>query len=477
MAQNFFIPFGGGGAPVTDHFAPRYLVGNIPAGDPAAAQGAPFSYIPDPGDGTGIAAALAAAAVVPGDVWIRPGVYDLANTLVVPAGVRVQGAGVSTIIRGGVLTQVAIDAGSNSQLRDLRVEVTGFPVALGASAVICRGVEGLVSNVEVQFSADPGGQLRNGIEFPGPITAIRAWYVNKLSVFCVGGETLNLADPVRCIFYGNALVSFNYVTTNRGDIGIDGTGGAWVGVSLFTWNWFRAGLRSVGGTFRFEEGSIRPNAAAVSPIGAMLDNGGDHQLRAVNFDAANQGGSISVRINGGSDGSAFDGCRFLNWQLGVEGNAGNEINISQCRFQTQLASLRCFNRIAWKIEGCEIINTSLGDPTVLILGGESCVISDTRIRQTNTSGVPAVRAENTTRFRAHDNDIEFNDIAGIALDGNTSFSVVHDNTFRCLGGQPAVTTAVGTSVNNIRGNTAQGNIAPIVDLGAGNEISHNIGGP
>jgi len=84
------------GPAAADHFAPTLVVGNVIAGDPAAAQAAPFQYVPDPGDGTGIAAALAAVPAGGGWVHIRRGTYTLAAgvlPLTLPSGCRVTGDG------------------------------------------------------------------------------------------------------------------------------------------------------------------------------------------------------------------------------------------------------------------------------------------------------------------------------------------------------------------------------------------------
>lgn len=122
------------GAATIDRFAPKYLVGNTlaPWSDSNVAFNANgFNYYPDPGDGTGIAAALAAANTVAGDVWIRPGTYTLASNaaaLSIPANVRVQGAGASTVIaksigtEGDVLTVFTLE--DSSELRDIVVTQT-----------------------------------------------------------------------------------------------------------------------------------------------------------------------------------------------------------------------------------------------------------------------------------------------------------------------------------------------------------------
>lgn len=66
---------GGGSGAARDHQTAKYIVGNALSGDTLAV----CDFL-DPGNGTGIAAALAAASVVGpalGDVYLRPGFYDL----------------------------------------------------------------------------------------------------------------------------------------------------------------------------------------------------------------------------------------------------------------------------------------------------------------------------------------------------------------------------------------------------------------
>lgn len=90
---------------VSSIFAPKYVIGNVLAGDPNTSQTGAFTYIPDPGDGSGLAAALALPGGI-GDIWLRPGLYDLGTgsvttPLAVPAGVTIRGSGSSTIVRAG----------------------------------------------------------------------------------------------------------------------------------------------------------------------------------------------------------------------------------------------------------------------------------------------------------------------------------------------------------------------------------------
>jgi hypothetical protein len=153
----------GGGPPppeTTDHFAPKYIVGNVLAGDPAVAQAAPFVYIPDPGDGSGIEAAFAAAAIAPGDVWIRPGIYDLrigaVASLTQPTGVLCRGAGIgSTFIFGRATgNQTILTMGAAAQLRDIQV-LSGAPTAATAGpslGVIEAGLGAVIQNCLVALS-------------------------------------------------------------------------------------------------------------------------------------------------------------------------------------------------------------------------------------------------------------------------------------------------------------------------------------
>lgn len=132
MTQFLYIPFGGGGGGGSsqDRFAPKYLVGNVANGDTAVEYAAGgFFYYADPGTALGaglrLAAALQAAAVKKGDVWIRPGTYLISSTLTVPAGVTVRGAGPGvTFIRSvnGTISGPLFDLGSGAELRDMNVK-------------------------------------------------------------------------------------------------------------------------------------------------------------------------------------------------------------------------------------------------------------------------------------------------------------------------------------------------------------------
>lgn len=168
-----FIPFGGtGGGPANlDRFAPKYLVGNVNAGDsPSTYSLLGFTYYGDPGDGTGIAAALAAAGGgSAGDVYIRPGVYSWAGPgpLTVPNGVRVVGAGEKTIINFTVPSGAGSDGrlfllGNQSALRDIFILASDLANGqANGPAIICvddpvGGASAHCERVSVKLSRQAG---------------------------------------------------------------------------------------------------------------------------------------------------------------------------------------------------------------------------------------------------------------------------------------------------------------------------------
>jgi len=148
VAQLIVIGSSSGGGSSEDRFAPRYVVGNVLAGQSAVPLDVGgFTYIPDPGNGSGIAAALIAAGMVPGDVAIRPGTYDLDSIgspvaiMVVPAGVRVNGAGQGVTV---ILGRTAGDQGifrlsDDSSISDMKLDVQtvgGEVIYSGSSSVV-----------------------------------------------------------------------------------------------------------------------------------------------------------------------------------------------------------------------------------------------------------------------------------------------------------------------------------------------------
>jgi hypothetical protein len=130
---------------VADHFAPRIIVGNTLNGDPALAQAAPFQYIPDPGNGSGITAALAAASSG-FDVYIRPGTYTIPVGVhfTIPAGVRVRGEpAASSGLSGTVIVGSAGDATNTQDVFTLGLASALEDVTINVPAGAAQGAAGV----------------------------------------------------------------------------------------------------------------------------------------------------------------------------------------------------------------------------------------------------------------------------------------------------------------------------------------------
>lgn len=115
-------------AATVDHFAPRWIVGNQLAGDPTTAQAAPFRYICDPGDGTGIALALSEATTAGrGDILVRSGVYTLPSgtaTFQIPSNVTLRGSGWETEIVSADDQRAVFKVNEMATLADLKITMS-----------------------------------------------------------------------------------------------------------------------------------------------------------------------------------------------------------------------------------------------------------------------------------------------------------------------------------------------------------------
>lgn len=205
MAQILFIPFAGsGGGSQQDHFAPKYVVGNTPAGDtPLAYSMGGFNYIPDPGDGSGIALALAQSAG-PGDIWIRPGTYTKTQArFVVPDGIRVWGAGIElTVIVGSDADNCVWEIGSRSELAWLRCNHPGVVAGVGEELVRVVAETSYVHDLIVDASeASAGGVLIAGIQYAGGGAGNGPILSRLYNNVIVGPPGSGSADPL--VMYAN----------------------------------------------------------------------------------------------------------------------------------------------------------------------------------------------------------------------------------------------------------------------------------
>ena len=116
----------------SDHFAPKYVVGSQGDSQVSFNVGG-FFYFPDDGTGNGIKAAIEAATVEVGDIYIRSGLYDLSGYSAsgelpfnLPVGCKISGSGnttqiVCSLAPGGIATIFSLFSGC--ELSNLRIDL------------------------------------------------------------------------------------------------------------------------------------------------------------------------------------------------------------------------------------------------------------------------------------------------------------------------------------------------------------------
>lgn len=266
---------GGGGGAAADRFAPTIIVGNTLAGDPATDQVAPFRYIPDPGDGTGIALALTEAAALVDGAWvhIRRGTYTLAAgvlPLAIPDNTRVTGDGRSTLlVQRSDDRRVFTVAGELCELS--HIGITYVQAAPGATGTVM-----------IDASLTVGTRISNLAITKGAL------------------GTLNLDESLRSIIYCG---SQNYVIDNQ-IFGIDSNanGGGVAVVQLLG-----------------EANAVRGNAMTGGDYGVFGEVGTSYYNRLLDniISGATQGSSALAGIRLGAGNAVCNGNLITSSTIGI----------------------------------------------------------------------------------------------------------------------------------------------------------------
>ncbi len=380
-----FIPnipqFGSGGGPPPppptsqDRFAPKYLVGNVPAGDSAVPYNTGgFRYIPDiNGDGTGIETALLAAAATGGDVWIRPGTYDFGlvgsplTPLTIPAGVRVQGVGSSGAPNFGTILitkngldedQALFSMETFSQLRDVWIDAPEREENEGGGTldyvVLVTGSGAKIENVTIlsTMAVSPASSLRYPLQIAlttedGPDVSLE----NVLLANRSKQSTTPLDSAMLLLKRGS--VSARNLFTFGGGRGIEVANDASPQEGRARFCKFFAtdiAVRSPAqfGVYYHEvapedqlPGTIKLHRAQVSDfqddgkIAILLDGGEDHTISDSTVSSNFSNGSTAVELTGNCTGVTITGCSILSRSIGVrllpnEGDAIERVSITDC---------------------------------------------------------------------------------------------------------------------------------------------------
>ena len=367
---------GGGPTPPSgdpNRFAPKYIVGNIPAGDDSTYTFAGgFIYIPDPGDGTGIEAALSQASNDPplgarGDVWIRPGTYDfnlgaVAMPLTIPAGTRVQGAGNTTALIAresgdqGVFVMAAggpsADESAFSSLRDLTIvvpETTDASVAVSLSAVLVKAGGVAITGVNFDVTTNKSSVLRHAIlvDTGGanvlPVTSVETTSIILNVASYVVSPTPPLTSGIRVI---EGQVAARNVTITGGDIGVEitnnnidpntsGGGALFFGSQMEIANpsqyavltqqvqgAVNAAAVRISESVFFANFSATPPLGAGTSVGAKLEASFVSTFRSVITIGFSTGYDVVRPVGGDSVSAQIDDCGIFLCDLGVRFGAG-----------------------------------------------------------------------------------------------------------------------------------------------------------
>jgi len=207
----------------------RYIVGNTAAGDPATAQAAPFVYIADPGDGSGIAQALALAATTSGSIFIRRGTYAYAGSaaMTVPANVRVLGEGPNTLVTSSADDNCIFLLNDGSELGNMSLTHIVGIAAKGTALVQALSPASYVHDIVLDLTATTsGGSLNAAVLFFGNATLRTPSRAERLVIklpdgIGAGAVSTWMVGIRGATLEGNThLVEIEDVYVNGGDVAI-----------------------------------------------------------------------------------------------------------------------------------------------------------------------------------------------------------------------------------------------------------------
>ena len=448
---------GGGGS--EDRFAPKYLVGS-PSDTASALSGTGgFWFIPDPGDGTGIEYALTQPDG-PGDVWIRPGTYDLGGgtvpvPLAIPPNTRVQGAGIGTTIirsKGKDQSQAVFTMGAACQLRDMQIETPADNPAtaggLGTALVAVKGPECVLENLLILFQATNEGTLRYGIEVntaggsPVPLTS-----VENVNISADVLPDPNPLVPVALFRLAEGEVSARNLSGNGGDIGIelanqDGS----LACVFFGQDVLLITPRQYGLHY-YETGTVGAGAARITTgvvagagagVGARIQGGALHVLRncyMVGLDTGVLVDPPATRSASGQIASSLITTNTIGVDVGGGGGAVTRLVVADCEITSLDFGVRVRGIAPGTTAGVSVtsntINTSglTGSSPIYIDAANNTVPSGNVINQTDALvGVStAIGIVNAPHCTCTDNLVVSNGAAGIGFDSASIYATLSGN--------------------------------------------------
>lgn len=309
---------GTGGLAGGDHFAPRYLVGNALAGAPAVAQAGYFRYVPDPGDGSGIALAIAEAIIDRGDVWIGPGTYTYtgATRMIVPSYCRVRGAGAgATTIISSATDNAIFELAIGASLEHLSLTHSGTVPATSSALVVTQGPAVEISHVTFDLTlAAPGGTLTAAVLLSGNAVNRIPSKLDRLIILMPDGTGGAVAANWLAGIRGAAVASNQHIAilsdifTDRGDVGVLTLGVEMEIEACFHQRFRRLGWFASSGRLsaRGRRSVIALTRATGGELGGCQLIGSTFDLDGVQFSNATAAAIPAIYVSGGA-GTAIAG--------------------------------------------------------------------------------------------------------------------------------------------------------------------------
>lgn len=308
---------GGGGGQTQDHQAPVYIVGNAPNGDTAFV----CDFL-DPGDGSGIAAALAAAAGVKRSaVWVRAGQYALnagsvPTPLVVGSGTTLMGAGAeSAEILGRTSGDLSIfDMQQGAQIRDLGITSQNPSGVVSNVFLVRMAASCVLRDVAVQATTALGTTLKSAVLIVGDGCVVSDSFISA-----TGDAQSTCIDAVAndAVVRDCRLISDNLAVSMTGN-GCELRGCAGDGGALATMS---------GDGIRVSDCSWRINTAAVPSPAVFFSGVSRGILSSLLLDDPAASAPSAIRLGGSpadESRTSVMGCVIRGAAVGVEVMSGQQ---------------------------------------------------------------------------------------------------------------------------------------------------------
>lgn len=459
------------GAAGQDRFAPTHLVGNTAEGDSAVAYSAAgFNYYPDTGNCVQLAAALLAAAVAGGRVYVRRGLYDLGavgspvGPMAIAAGVVVQGEREATVVRAiGAGNQGVFTMADGSALEELQVEAPSDPASLGSIAMVLGTDRVTLSNVSFDMGTNATGALRQALRLVGTGAAARARLTN-VNINC--SNSTGGGSPTIGIGSSATVIAARGIQIQGGDQSIVLANSDARIEQLLATGWSTNGVLHTGtGSVSLETARLNSDALTATSAEGIVLGGSDHTL--IDVDVVNTAlqQNTGIRFSTTSSNHRLSGIRISGgWADGivlgttVGGTSTSNTTITNCRIEAGGYGIRAAEGTSGLVLAKNQITVTSGGSALVAAGvrieGNGSVdntIEGNRISVTDLANAAYCiqHSGNTSTIRGNECSLT----TGLnAIDTTGERNIIEGNTVFVSGSTSGITVADGALYNIVNGN-------------------------